>query len=210
MFRVIGNSLNLADSDPSTQVVNMTDQVETPPRTSPERRQYLRVQDAVGLQVQRLADMPAAGQPVPSSARVPVRKRDKYDIKGYAVVRSDYPDVASYIDNLEERIRELLLGGEPASAKPTHKVSLSAGGLRFSDRTLLQPGEMVGITLTLFPSGRRIGTDAVIMSGNDAPEVARGDEPTYRAQFVRMSDADRDAVDEHVRRLLGMRVTFED
>ena len=188
----------------------MTDQVETPSHTSPERRQYLRVQDAVGLHVQRLTDMPAAGHSAASPVHHPVRRRDKYEIEGYAVVRSEYPAVASYIDDLEERIRELLLGGESAPEKPSHKVSLSAGGLRFSDRHLLQPGEMIGITLTLFPSGHRIGTDALIVSGNNAPEVARGDEPTYHARFVRMSDADRQAVDEHVKNLLGKRVSFED
>ncbi len=68
----------------------------------------------------------------------------------------------------------------------------------------------IGITLTLFPSGRRVGTDAVVVSGNNAPEVARGDEPTYHARFVRMSDADRQAVEEHVKNLLGKRVSFED
>ena len=188
----------------------MTDQVETPSHTSPERRQHLRVQDAVGLQVQRLTDLPAAGQSAAVPERPSVRRRDKYEIDGYAVVRSDYPAVASYIDDLEERIRELLLGGDSAADKPTHKVSLSAGGVRFSDRLLLQPGEMIGITLTLFPSGRRIGSDALIVSGNNAPEVARRDEPTYHARFVRMSDADRQAIDDHVESLLGKRVSFDD
>lgn len=188
----------------------MTDQVDPPSHASPERRQHLRVQDAVGLQVQRLTDLPAAGQSATSLERKTVRRRDKYEIDGYAVVRSEYPAVASYIDDLEERIRELLLGGETAAEKPTHKVSLSAGGLSFSDRLLLQPGEMIGITLTLFPSGRRIGSDALIVAGNNAPELARGDEPTYHARFVRMSDADRQAIDEHVENLLGKRVSFAD
>lgn len=188
----------------------MTDQVESPSPTLPERRQYQRVQDAVGLHIQRLTDMPAAGHSATSPARQTVRRRDKYEIEGYAVVRSEYPAVASYIDDLEERIRELLLGGESPAEKPSHKISLSAGGLWFSDRLLLQPGEMIGITLTLFPSGRRIGSDAVIVVGNNAPEVARGDDPTYHACFVRMSDADRQAVDEHVKNLLGKRLSFED
>lgn len=188
----------------------MTDQVENPSHTSSERRRQLRAQDAVGLHIQRLTDMPAAGHSVASPAQPSVRRRDKYEIEGYAVVRSEYAAVASYIDDLEERIRELLLGGESASVKPSHKVSISAGGLSFSDKILLQPGEMIGITMTLFPSGRRIGTDAVIVSGNNAPEVARGDEPTYHARFLRMSDADRQAVDEHVQHLLGKRASFED
>lgn len=188
----------------------MTDQADTSTDITSERRTHDRVQDAVALHIERLTDLPAAGQPVRPPARQPVRKRDKYEIDGYAAVCRDYPEVANYIDALEERIRELLLGGESAAVKPTHKVSLSAGGLRFSDKLLLQPGEMVGLTLTLFPSGQRIGTDALILSGNDAPEVARSEQPTYRARFVRMSDADRQTITDHVHRLLGKRTNLQD
>jgi len=175
-----------------------------------ERRRHVRAQDAVGLHVQRLEDMPAAGQLNSAPEQPTVRKRDKYEIKGYANVCRDFPAVATYIDDLEERIRQLLLDGDEAPAKPTHKVSLSAGGIYFTDKTLMHPGEMVGITLTLFPSGRRIGTDARIIGGSETPEIAKGDEPSYRAVFVRMSDADRTAVDEHVSKLLGKRAILQD
>ena len=188
----------------------MTDQADKGRDESSERRASERVQDAVALHIERLTDLPAAGQAVSAPARKSVRKRDKYEMEGYAAVCRDYPEVAGYIDALEERIRELLLGGDTAPVKPTHKVSLSAGGVRFSDSLLLQPGELVGLTLTLFPSGQRIGTDALILSGNDSPEVARSDSPTYRARFVRMSDADRQTIDEHVHRLLGKRVSLQD
>ncbi len=183
--------------------------------TEQERRRFVRVQDAVGLHVQRLTDLPAAGQPVHAESPAiaspgSVRKRDKYEIAGYAEVKRDFSAVADYIDELEERIRELLLDGDQAPDKPSHKVSLSAGGIYFSDKTLLHPGEMIGITLTLFPSGLRIGTDARITAANDAPEIAKQDEPRYRAVFVRMSDADREAVDVHVQNLLGKRANLQD
>jgi len=170
-----------------------------------ERRGYVRVQDAVGLYVHRLEDLPAAGQAPPQPLRESVRKRDKYDIEGYAVVRRDHPAVGQYIDDLEERIRQLLLDADEVLAKPSHKVSLSAGGLNFSDRILLHPGEMISLTLTLFPSGQRIGSDARIVSANDVPEVSSGDQLNYRAVFVRMSDADRETIDTHVNQLLGNR-----
>ncbi|MFT6304290.1 MAG: hypothetical protein ACJAY2_003493, partial [Pseudomonadales bacterium] len=121
---------------------------------------------------------------------------------GYADVRRNFPAVASYIDALEERIRQLLLDGDSTQGSPTHKVSLSAGGVHFADTILLRPGELIGLTITLFPSGRRITTDARILDGNEAPEVTKRDEPSYRALFVRMSDADREAVEAHVRRIL--------
>jgi hypothetical protein len=167
-----------------------------------DRREFSRVQDAVGLTIQKLADMPAAG--IRASVHTPqkIRKSDKYDIEGYATVRRDFPEVATYITALEERIRQLLLDDDSTQDEPTHKVSLSAGGVHFSDTLLLRPGELIGLTITLFPSGRRISTDARILDGNEAPEVAKRDEPSYRALFVRMSDADRLAIEAHVQRIL--------
>jgi hypothetical protein len=167
-----------------------------------DRREFTRVQDAVGFTIQQLADMPAAGVVASAQSAQKVRKSDKYDIEGYADVRRNFSAVAIYIDALEERIRQLLLDGDPTLDKPTHKVSLSAGGVHFADTILLRPGEMIGLTITLFPSGRRISTDALILDGNEAPEVAKRDEPSYRALFVRMSDADREAIKAHVQRIL--------
>lgn len=173
-----------------------------------ERRRDIRVHDAVGLHLQRLDEMSAAGETQQSSEpapRVRTRRANKYSIEGWGNVRREYPQVAAYIDELEERIRQLLLDGDPIERAPTHKVSLSAGGMAFADKRLFEPGEVVGVTLTLFPSGRRVGTDARIVSANDAPEVANGDRPNYRLLFVRMSDADRHALDKHIAALSGAR-----
>jgi len=175
---------------------------EHPSSTLTERRQFVRVQDAIGLHIQRLTDMPAAGQVV--SARLPntVRKQDKYDIDGYAVVRRDYPDVAKYIDDLEERIRQLLLDGDATPAKPTHKVNLSAGGIYFSDSILLRPGELIGLTMIFFPSGESISVDAQILEGNEPTERLKRDEPSYRAIFVRMTEDNIKIIERHVQRIL--------
>ena len=174
-----------------------------------ERRRYVRAHDAVGLHIQRLADIPAAGeaQQEPVVAAPRVRRLNKYSIKGYADVRGNMPEVAAYIDELEERIRELLLqlDGDDVPVTPSHKVSLSAAGMRFTDKLLLHPGECVGVTLTLFPSGRRIGTDAMVVSANDDDEVNSHGEFSYRLDFVRMTDADRVIIDEHVQSLISIR-----
>lgn len=175
-----------------------------------DRRRFVRVQDALGLHVERLIELPAAGQPLSEIERSQVRKRDKYSIPGYAEVRRDFPQVAQYISDLEERIRELLLDGEPVPEKPTHKVSLSAGGVRFSAKQLYVPGEVVSMTLTLFPSGRRIGTDAIIISANEADEVTHEDNPTYHSEFIRISDGDRTVIEEQVKRLLNKRAMLEE
>lgn len=173
-----------------------------------ERRRYVRAQDAVGLHIQRLEDIPAAGEvktPIDTNPRV--RRHNKYSIEGYANVRSNMPEVAAYIDELEERIRELLLqiDGDDVPAIPTHKVSLSAAGLRFSDKLLIHPGEIVGVTLTLFPSGKRIGTDARVVMANNADGISSNDSFSYRLEFVRISDSDRTVIDEHVNAIISAR-----
>ena len=174
-----------------------------------ERRRYVRANDAIGLHVQRLEDIPAAGeaQATPVVAESRVRRLNKYAIEGYADVRRNMPEVAAYIDELEERIRELLLqlDGDDIPVAPTHKVSLSAAGIRFSDKLLLHPGEFVGVSLTLFPSGRRIGTDARVVSANDDEQVSSAGVFSHRLDFVRMTDADRKIIDEHVQSLIRSR-----
>jgi len=168
-----------------------------------ERRDFDRVQDAVGLQVQRLHEMPAAGEVAIKNTVVgKVRRANKYDITGYADVKRDHPAVAHYVEELEERIRQLLLDGANPSETPTHKVSLSASGMAFADNSLMYPGEQVGITITLFPSLRRVACDARVISAGDAPEIANGEKHTYRLSFVRITDADKQALDQHVRGLL--------
>jgi len=175
-----------------------------------ERRRHVRVLDAVGLHIQSLVDVAAAGQAVTESELPAIPPADKYAISGYADVRRDYPDIIAYIDNLEERIRQLLLDGDEAPLTPTHKVGLSAGGVSFSEKTLFVPGEVVSITLTLFPSGMRIGTDAVIESANRSQEVGNSDAPTYRAKFLRISDCDRRAIKKHVDQILTRRPAQDD
>jgi len=169
-----------------------------------ERREYDRVQDAVGLQVQRLHEMSAAGEASNQSAPIgQVRRANKYDISGYADAKREYPAVTQYVDELEERIRQLLLDGATPSESPTHKVSLSANGMAFADDSLMYPGEQIGITITLFPSLHRVACDARVISAGDAPEIANGEKHTYRLSFVRMTDADKQALDQHVRGLLS-------
>jgi len=167
------------------------------------RRGHDRVQDAVGLKIQRLHEIPAAGEARTRQATtVKVRRANKYDISGYAEVKRDYPAVAEYVKELEERIRQLLLDGATPSATPSHKVSLSASGLAFSDDTLMYPGEQVGLTITLFPSMKQVACDARIVSAGDAPEIANGDKHTYRLTFVRITDDDKAILDAHVQNLL--------
>jgi len=161
------------------------------------------VQDAVGLEVRRLHEIPAAGEvSMRNQPSNRVRRANKYDIDGYADVKRNYPAVAQYVAELEERIRQLLLDGAIPSESPTHKVSLSASGMAFADEVLMYPGEQVGLSITLFPSLKRVACDARIVSAGEAPEIADGEKHTYRLSFVRITDEDKKVLNDHVQSLL--------
>jgi len=178
-----------------------------------ERRDYIRVRDAVGLVVRPLKSLPAAGDTDYSASgrprgnastdRTKVRKNNKYDIPGYAAVKSDYPAVADYISSLEERIRTLLVSSDSPSEAPSHIVSLSAGGVAFAEDQHLEVDEPVTLEITLFPGLERISCDARIVTVGDAQEVGVGEKHTYRAVYTRISDDDQATLDAHVEKLLG-------
>lgn len=172
-----------------------------------ERRQHARVHDAVGLQIHKLADRQTAGgtgaAPAATAEGSRRRQPNKYDIPGYADVRRDHPAVADYIAGLEERIRQLLLDGDPGRETPNRKVSLSKDGLVFADDALLQSGELLGITLTLFPQLDHIACDCQIEPLSGERDLATGGRHTYRVRFLRMSDHDRQLLENHIDRLLA-------
>ncbi|MFK7893575.1 MAG: hypothetical protein AB8B63_22350 [Granulosicoccus sp.] len=182
-----------------------------PAQTRKERRRYVRAHDAVGLHLQRLLEIPAAGQASVPVQSAKVRKQDKYQIDGYSSVRAHYPAVAEYIGQLEERIRQLLLDADEPPESPTHKVNMSAGGICFTDDQVFYPEEMLSVCMTLFPTGRRIVSDAIVISANDVDyKESAGDRPTYRLEFVRMAEADRRVLETHVDQLLTKRELLED
>jgi len=104
--------------------------------TFEERRANRRVRDAIGLGITVLETDAAVDASQSSTAipdRVRVRKQNKYELAGYAQVKANFPEVSNYISELEERIRTLLLQGDHTAERPSHKVSLSAGGIAFAD-----------------------------------------------------------------------------
>lgn len=168
-----------------------------------ERRDRQRVTDAIGLEFRKLSELPAAGEPGDIEPVKAVRAANKYDIEGYGDVKRDYPAVADYIDSLEERIRQLRIGGEvTAAATATHKVSLSASGIAFADSQLLQPGEAICLKMTLFPGQIEISCDGTVVSAGDVGELAEGDQHTYRVSFTRILEHDRNLIEGHVRQLV--------
>lgn len=162
-----------------------------------ERRQFVRIMDAVGFEYSVLkGDEIEVYSGVERRSRV--RVVNKYDIEGYADVKRDYSDVADYIARLEERIRQLVLVGGPSAEAPTHQVSLSAGGMAFADDQLLIPGARIGIQLTLFPEMFRIVCKGKLVAVNDASVHATDNQHYYHVEFYGIAVEDQKRIDEHV------------
>ena len=119
-----------------------------------ERRDFERVQDAVAL------ELLLPGEPAGAAKVI----RDKYSLAGYEAVRADYPEITAYISELEGRLRELAPAASDALELPTHKVSLSGSGMAFADERMLQPGDIVSMRITLFPSRVTIACTATVIS----------------------------------------------
>jgi len=99
-------------------------------------------------------------------------------------------------------------GEEPTfspATLPTHKISLSAGGLAFASEQLWHPGDRLQLMIMLFPACHCVRTAARVVSANDAPEIADGDKPTYRVAFEFLSSADREFIEAHVAGLSNQR-----
>lgn len=88
---------------------------------------------------------------------------------------------------------------------PTHKISLSSAGVAFAHDVLLRPGELILISITLFPSCHTVQADGRVVSANEAIEIADGDKPTYRVAFESISDSDRGAIEAQVKALVDQR-----
>lgn len=171
-----------------------------------ERREFVRVQDAIGLEFVSVSDESDETEQTSEVKSTDTRVANKYDIEGYGDVKHDFPAVADYIATLEERIRHLRLGQEETPAVPTHRVSLSVSGIAFADKRVLQPGTVLKMTLTLFPSGNIVECSGTVLNVGVESELASGDLHTYRISFNDLGRENAAIIHEHVRELRrGMR-----
>lgn len=91
---------------------------------------------------------------------------------------------------------------DSAPDTPTHKVSLSLSGLAFSDKGFYTAGAELDAILVLYPSKEKIVSKIKIISVGDAPEVANGDWPTYRAIFSELPEGQASLLSDHIDSLL--------
>lgn len=167
---------------------------------SEERRGYVRILDAVGLDIRRLE--PGEVADVGHSGEETV-----VDISGWQpfaaidALRSGFPSAAEHIEKLESLLRkenDVSQVSNLASEAPTHKVSLSGSGIAFAHNLVLQPGDRIVLGLTLFPSREFIEVLAMVISVGGSTGPVSGGKYAARAMFSDIDVSAREKIVEHI------------
>jgi len=182
-----------------------------------ERRDYFRVNDAVALHVEPIdaADLPALQARFDderlrfglgnyfahcSEQILPQRKR----------IQSRYPDVADYLQSLEQRLDMLagLLASDGGLAEASsHVANISGSGIDFAYHRPLAEGEHALLRVVLFPDQARIlAIGKVVHTGHYEgcqPAGTRdgvGQAQQFRAgmRFEHIHEADRERLIKHI------------
>jgi len=169
------------------------------------KRGYFRVNDSVALVIRLLRDEAASSL----NELFDERRRDFSIVNEFLLARERYlpklvrirrrdPDIAEYIDYLEDKIQKLAaaMGREQALKKavPTHHVNLSASGIRFHSDTPLAEGEKVELTITLFPSG----VPVLVFGDVIRATPGEGESWSYVVKFTHIHDDDMETLIKHI------------
>jgi len=170
-----------------------------------ERRSFVRVLDAIGLQIRKLEPGESPKLPIHSDG---ARSEVETQFSGLDDLRENSPAAAEYILALEKQLglssSETSLDGaiDPKLEYPTHKVSLSGSGIAFSHDQLLRPGDRVVLAITFFPSKKSISTVATLVSVGDTASVSGG-KHAARAVFSNIDVHTRSIILEHINFVLS-------
>ncbi len=174
--------------------------------SAPERREYYRIQDRIGLEIRKLPpDAPLDG--------------DLFDGDHLKTLKAEFrrldQEVRTQLASLAERDRILTgliksLNGKldalarimafeqnPLQPEDWQEVSLSEGGLSFScQRTDWRPGDRLALRMTLPPE--LFQPEAVASVLEVQPEPGGG--TRVHTEFIRVQDSDRQQIARHVMR----------
>ena len=173
---------------------------------SPERRDFFRIEDRIGLEIRKLA---------PGTAM----EEDAFDGDHLESLKAEFrrldQDVKSQLASLAEKDRLLTgliksLNGQldplarimafeqnPLQPEDWQEVTLSEGGLSFSSSTpAWQPGDRLAVRMTLPPELFQPRAVARVIEVH--PDSSGG--ARVHTEFARMEDSDRQQIARHVMR----------
>lgn len=175
-----------------------------------ERRQYYRIDDDVALKyrVVRREELDDAlsrlkeGYPdllgvASAFADMNVRMNHALD-----KCRQETPEVALYLEALNEKLDTLihLLAVSDAGLpdRPTHRVNLSASGIRFNAREDIPAGTALEIKLVFFPSFMCIMSFGTVVRCVRAQNAPPGYPYDLALEFLFIRESDRELLVRHI------------
>ena len=168
----------------------------------PNRRQYYRIQDQVGLEFQRLSQdediRDLFEDRVTLGLHQELRRIDQDVRQQLAALADRDRNLAFLIKSLNHKIdtlaRIMAFEQKPLQPEQWHRVTLSEGGVAFDagDETLA-PGDRLALRLTLMPELQRI-----LLQGEVVEIVNDSGQPQVHVSFLGLSDSDRQAIARHV------------
>jgi hypothetical protein len=175
----------------------------------PNRRQYYRVQDQVGLEFRRIAQ----GQEIRDLFEDQVTlglhqelRRIDQDVRQQLAALADRDrNLAFLLKSLNYKLdtlaRIMAFEQKPLQPEQWHRVTLSEGGVAFTaDENTLKPGLEIGdklaLRLTLLPELQRI-----LVQGEVVEFADEAGQPQIHVAFAGLTDSDRQAIARHVLRV---------
>ncbi len=179
-----------------------------------ERRRYFRVEDSVILHWRPIGEQELPDDPQAIEAALAdderemaerLMTRDPADAELLRGIAEHQPEVASYLERLEQRLANLahtlLIAGDALPATPTHDVDISASGIGFEADEPLPEGQLIELKLVVFPSYLGILTyGRVVRSEPLEPDQEGRRRFHVGTHFTVIRDADREALIQHILR----------
>ncbi len=175
-----------------------------------ERRRFYRIEDDVALKYrvvrkEELATaMSRAKEGYPdlvgvASAFADMNVRMKHALDK---CRQETPEVALFLEGLNEKLDTLIhllaLSEAGLPDRPTHRVNLSASGIRFNAREGTPVGSALEVRLVFFPSFLCMTSFGQVVRCARAKESAPGYPYDIALEFIYIRESDRELLVRHV------------
>jgi len=183
-----------------------SDPTSEPADDSPERRDFFRIEDRIGLEIRKLApgtplDADAFDGDHLESLKAEFRRLDQ-DVKSQLASLAEKDRlltglIKSLNGKLDTLARIMAFEQNPLQPEDWQDVTLSEGGLSFSSSTpAWQAGDLLAVRMTLPPElFQPRATARVLEVHPDASGGAR-----VHTEFVRIDDSERQQIARHVMR----------
>ena len=174
-----------------------------------DRRAYYRINDAVALRVEKIAE-DGMEQAIERYQRDHARlglsnlfaHEHQNSLPEFKSIEERHPEIARYLGTLHTRIeqlaRALAQSEDDMPSYPTHKVDISGNGIRFvHDKPLFEDGHVL-MNIVLFPDRIRLLCIARVINCDEGDSEYGGAEFPVALEFVHIHDGDRELLVKHI------------